>query len=198
MGENEDIENIDGEIEEKKIVTKLKNTVNGVEIPIETTVEGAKALRDLIESQNEANNSILRENAQLKQQMAVGDVEEHQAPINNGSVPLNDQQIYGTIRSKKPSAEVQKIVDDVAVKYGLKEYDDLQSMFEDLNKRANKDEKTDVVDEGVNKILDQLTFKAIKGHHQRPLIDVSIDPKDISDYHKNQRNELRKYHIKKD
>jgi hypothetical protein len=188
-------ENNDEIIEEKKIITKLRNTVNDTEIPIETTEEGAKALKELLSMQNEQNNSILKENTLLKQKLAVNDLDvddSHKAPQGGNTAPLNDQQIYGQIKSKVPSAKIQKIIDDVTP-IGLKEYDNLQEMFEDLNKRANRNEKTDTIDENANKILNELTYKAIKGHHERQLVDFSIDPKELSEFHHKQSNELRKY-----
>jgi hypothetical protein len=194
MSENE--EN-NGEVEEVKKLVKLRNTVNNTEIEAEMTEDNEVKFRELLNMQNSQNNEVLKENTLLKQKLAVNDIElddSHKAPTGGNTAPLSDEQVYGGIRSKKPNLEVQKVIDDALIKTGVKEYDDLGSMFTDLEHRAVKNEKDNTYDEGVNKILDQLTFKIIKGYRQRPLVDVTINPQDLKKLRDADRKENAEIH----
>jgi hypothetical protein len=165
----------------------IKNTTTGDDLTFFGDDKDIAGMKELMQRAAD----IAHENEELKGREQT---REKSAPSGGTTAPLNDGQIYGEVKSQKPNAEIQEIIDQAAIKEGVKEYDSLEEMLTDLNHRAGEDRQGDPT---TNKILDELTFKAIKGHRQRGLIDVEIDPKTLSEQRKEQNKELSKIHIRK-
>lgn len=196
------------------------NGSDGSKITVKGTTEDLQKIKKALldaQSIDKANEALIEENSELKGDLETIaekqlnqkvreyginpelDDEEKIAKIkeieleHSGTAPLNYQQTGQNPPHNEPSAEVQKIIDHALIEAGQKEYPDLQSMFADLNERAGENRDGDPT---TNKILDELTFKSMKGFRRRELVDFEIDPKQLAEQRKEQRKELAQFHKK--